>query len=375
MARSVVTRTLPPLGKICRPFNGFAPGENRSARVLTALRTAIQKLRPTRWQPFYTMRAVAIHFGVSVPTVSEAYRRLANEGLLVVSRGSMTTIRPAGRKTPRARLTGVVAMPVWTPGFLVQGDYRTFHIECQREFQRHDMAGLPVFFQQEEELTPEFARQICRMMPDAVLWRTPAPSDRQTLLAIADSGTRVITILDIACDLPGASYKVTESNAKRQLFKSWSQTGIRRIIIPLGKRHQVTDETELESAARESGLEVTFLERKPDAMPADTFAQLEKLMAAPDTGLVFMNRPYCWALRLQIPPGLAAFLATRRTLLLGEVEAPFFHHDIYWSDRIMLNWRAIARRVTADIAGGTLPSPRQPVVFEAQWEPGTSSPP
>lgn len=371
MARSKVTRALRPLAEACRTFQGFRPGENRSERLRSELRAAIRRLRVARWQPFYDMRTVARHFGVSVPTVSEAYRRLAGEGLLVVSRGSMTTVRPAGRKMPRARLTGVVAMPVWSPGFLVQSDYRKFHMECQRELQRHDMVGLPVFFQQAEELTPEFARQICRMMPDALLWRTPAAGDRQTLQVIADSGTQVITILDGPFDLPGASYRVAVSAALRQVFDAWRKAGVRRVLVPLGLRQHNVDENEVEAAARELGLGITFSEPMPNATPAQSLRKMETLTSAGDTGLVFLNRPYYWALWFREAARLASLLARRPALLLGEFEVPFFSIEDACADRIVIDWPGIARRVAVDIAGGTVPSPRQPVVFEATWKQGT----
>jgi hypothetical protein len=258
MARSKITRTLPPLAKVCRSFRSLRAGDNRGERVLAELRKALKRLPIKQWQPFYSMRETALFFGVAVPTVAEVYRRLASEGLLVVSRGSMTTVRPRGRKTPRAHLTGVVAMPVWTPGFLTQTDYRLFHIECQHELQRQDMVGLPVFFQQSEELTPEFARQVCRMKPDAVLWRTPVATDRQTLEVIADSGTHVVTILDKTLDLPGGSYRVDSADALKDAFSAWRQAGIRQVVIPLRSRQIQSDEMEVETVARQVGLETTF---------------------------------------------------------------------------------------------------------------------
>ncbi len=373
MARSKVTCALPPLATACRTFEAFRPGENHGERVRDELRAAIRRSRAAHWQPFYTMRDVAAHFRVSVPTVADAYRRLANEGLLVISRGSMTTVRPGGRKTPRARLTGVVAMPVWSPGFLVHRDSRAFYIECQREFQRHEMVGLPVFFEQEEELTPEFARQVCRMKPDAVLWRLPASSDRQTLEVIADSGTRVVTILDGSWDLPGASYRVQTGAALCRAFAAWQSEGLRRVIIPLGRRLHSSDETEVEAAARAAGLAVHF-EVLPAGAPApETLGRLESL-AAPSraTGVVFLNRPCYWALWFQHATPLAEFLARRPTLLLGEFEVPYFSIQERGASRIVTDWQGIARSVASDIARGTLPSPRQPMIFEAAWQPSGS---
>lgn len=371
MARSKVTRTLPPLARVCRTFRGFRRGENHGERVRLELRAAIRRLRVGRWQPFYTMRDVAVHFGVSVPTVSEAYRRLAGEGLLVVSRGSMTTVRPRGRRKPRARLTGVVAMPVWTPGFLVQTDYRVFHVECQRELQRHDMVGLPVFFQQEEELTPEFARQVCRMKPDAVLWRMPAATDRQTLEVIADSGTHVVTILDGTAELPGASYRVKAEEALRRVLSDWKQAGIRRVLIPVGTRRHSADELEVETFARRLGLAPTYTELDTRSPATDPVSHLEDIATAEDWGLVFLNRPYYWALWFQSSTRLSRLLHRRRTLVLGEFEVPFCTIEQDAADRVVVDWHGIAHRVAADIAQGAVPSPRQPTVFEAAWKPGT----
>lgn len=370
MARTKVIRTLPALAKACGTFDGFRAGENHGERVRDELRAAIRCLRVSRWQPFYAMRDVADHFQVSVPTVSAIYRRLAAEGFLVVSRGSMTTVRPGGRKMPRARLTGVVAMPVWTPGFLVQSDYRIFHIECQRELQRHDMVGLPVFFQQEEELTPEFARQVCRMKPDAVLWRLPAASDRQTLEVIADSGTHVVTILDQTLDLPGGSYRVNTMDALRQAFIPWKRNGIRRLLVPLGQRLHRTDEIELETIARQSGLEATFVVPEPAELPAESVRRLEALASPDDRGIVFLSRPFYLTLWVQAPARMAALMARRRTLLLGEFDVPFLQMEERSADRIALDWHGIAHRVATDIANGTVPSPRQRVVFDAVWKPG-----
>lgn len=372
MARSRILCDLPPLAQSCATFDGFRSGENRGARVCAELRAVIRRARNSRWHPFYTMRDVAAHFGVSVPTVAEAYRRLANEGLLVVSRGSMTTVRPGGRKSPRARLTGVVAMPVWSPGFLVNRDSRSFFIACQREFQRHDMVGLPVFFDHEEELTPEFARQVCRMKPDAVLWRLPASSDRQTLEVIADSGTRVVTILDSSWDLPGASYRVSAAVALQRAFTVWQSDGVRRVVIPLGRRLQNTDERDVEVAVRAAGMTPQFEVLPADVTAADTLLRLEEL-ATPvrATGVVFLNRPCHWTLWLQQAEPLTVFLAQRHALLMGEFDVPYCRTQGHGADRIVVDWEAIARRLASDIARSTLPSPRQPMVFEATWQPGS----
>jgi hypothetical protein len=59
-----------------------------------------------------------------------------------------------------------------------------------------------------------------------------------------------------------------------------------------------------------------------------------------------------------------------RTLLLGEFDVPVLQIEERSADHVAFDWHGIARRVATDIANGTVPSPRQRVVFDADWKPG-----
>ena len=55
---------MPPLAKACASFKGFNPKVNYTDQIYDVLLVVIQRYRSAKPKRFYTMREVAVFFGV-----------------------------------------------------------------------------------------------------------------------------------------------------------------------------------------------------------------------------------------------------------------------------------------------------------------------
>jgi hypothetical protein len=125
VSHSRIEKQLSPLGEALPDFKGFLPGRAKSDQIREYLIGLARARRARTPMPFYSMADTASFFGVAVSTVAEIYRRLAGEGWLVIRRGAMTVVPPRQLR-PRAHIRGIVAVPIWAPGFLWHHDWRVF---------------------------------------------------------------------------------------------------------------------------------------------------------------------------------------------------------------------------------------------------------
>jgi hypothetical protein len=169
-------------------FTRFATGRPPSDQIrqqLISLARLIQSREPA---PFYSMPDVASYFGVSVTTVARLYRQLERDGWLLRKRGSMTVVPPRSRRA-RARIRGVIAVPIWSPGFLLFYDWRVFFRRLEDAVRRYRYVADPIFFRQNEEAQPSFVERVLDHEPDFLLWFCP---DVATLPIIQSIGGAAI---------------------------------------------------------------------------------------------------------------------------------------------------------------------------------------
>src|SRR5947207_3896330 len=109
--------------------------EAKAALVLKLLRQTATECQNVHSLPFYPVRAVASHFGVSPATVSRIYNRLSSERLLRLIWGSKTMVEPlesAERTQPR-----MIGIPVAIPRFTTSLNYRQAILNLQHEIWNH----------------------------------------------------------------------------------------------------------------------------------------------------------------------------------------------------------------------------------------------
>src|SRR5664279_485635 len=127
MARKPIQRSFPALASQIHGFKGLTSRDHKRHALCGLLRQIAIRNRRRQSHPFYSMREVAMFFNVTLPTVGAVYKQLEREGLLLRRRSSMTELVPVahdGRQVTR----GVVAVPIYLPGFLMLRDWRSFFI-------------------------------------------------------------------------------------------------------------------------------------------------------------------------------------------------------------------------------------------------------
>src|ERR1019366_7855564 len=142
---------------------------------------------------FYSVREVARHYRVSTSTISKVYARLERDGCLSRTRSSMTHLL-ARRRQPRVRIQGVIAVPVWIPGFLAFRDWRIFFIELEERLRQHSFVASFVHYHWNEANAPAFVDRLLAHHPDYVVWLSADPKDHANLHSLADPGVRLVVI-------------------------------------------------------------------------------------------------------------------------------------------------------------------------------------
>ena len=121
------------------------------------------------------MREVSAFFGVTLPSVGKVYRQLEREGLLVRKRSSVTELAPLKTGRPVVH-RGIVAVPIWLPGFLMFSDWREFFIELEQQLRRHNFVANLIFFRQGEDESPDFAQRVLGHEPESMVRLAPIPT-------------------------------------------------------------------------------------------------------------------------------------------------------------------------------------------------------
>jgi hypothetical protein len=191
--RKTIAGELPDLGKLTIERGR---SEAKAALVLKLLRQTATECQTVCSLPFYPVRAVAAHFGVSPATVSRIYHRLYSERLLRLVWGSKTMVEPlesAERVQPRT-----IGIPVGLFRFTSALDYREAILNLQREIWNYRITEHLLFFEHHDEEVLDLYKRYHFSALDLVLWLFPDVSNTETLLRLCNLGIRVICIGDTA---------------------------------------------------------------------------------------------------------------------------------------------------------------------------------
>lgn len=366
MGRKPVERSLIPLPELFPGFRGFSPEENKSARLREHLWEAARKARGARATPFYSIREVAKFFDVSVPTAAESFRRLAQEGVLIQVRGSMTLVA-GDRAQPRIPVRGVVAVPIWLPGFMIFPDLRVFYVHLEEQLRRHNFVADLIFYRQSEEVEPEFARRVLSHHPDFVLWLAPVVADRQTVQMIADAGVRMITLTTEPLTVPGRQYRLNWETALERGLRQWKREGIERVLIPARRKHDASATFVLDAVVKRLGIPCEHpLVSDQDATPRQF---IQGLYRDRRTGVIFDRDASYTYFCSAVPEAMAALIGRARVMVMRPINILPAFLCRATVDFVSPDWRDIAQRLATDLAAGKTAGGGSPVPFEARWRP------
>ena len=263
------------------------------------------------------------------------------------------------------RSRGIVAVPIWLPGFLMFSDWREFFIELEQQLRRHNFVANLIFFRQGEDESPDFAQRVLGHEPESMVRLAPIPT--MAFQMICEAGVRPVVLGNMPGQLlPGQRYFLSWNRGLQQCLAAWKKAGIRTVTIPRADPAPFTSATHAgERLIREAGLDCRIA--RPGG--ADWANYLDKLGRFDGEAVMFDEDIWQSRLCAQAPRAVAGLIRRVPVMVLRHlnVAAPDLagaHVD--WLGHDM---RAIARRVAHDLDTGAAFSPGTPTVFEAEWNP------
>ena len=289
MSRPKISRALPPLESAFPDFLGLPKEQSHKQFLLEAIRPVAKKLRGDKPRVFYSMRDLACFFKAPLRTIALVYESLEKEGLLSRIRGSQTLLN--GRKHGlRFPVRGVIGIPIWLDMLVLSPFTREVNRKLEEELrQRGYVADLIFHYTKQEEALPEFAERLLQHQLDFVVWQNPGPGSYQNLLALRDSGIRVLVVqtTEARTDLPAVIYVQDWAPAHYELAHEWKKLRIRKVVIPYDPDNIAFKwEPELFKATMENqGLEAELFQGDVSAL----LEICETSVAKGKTGLAFID--------------------------------------------------------------------------------------
>lgn len=361
MPRKPIHRELPPLAEQAPGFRRFARGANKTFELEQQLRQIAEHSRRKHPTPFYAMHDVAEFFGVTVSTVGRVYRRLEKQGLLVPRRGSATELT-ARKPLARVAHRGVVAVPIWLPGFLLFETWRVFFVELEERLRRHNFVASLIFYRFEEELQPAFVQRVLLHNPEYFIWLMPLIRAVPTMEMLADKGVRPI-VLNKGGDpaFHGEHYLLRIERVCRRCLAAWRTRGISSVRI-VGSE----DPEDLTARwAREAGMACRFSNRGKEGLTEF----LNELGRETRGGVLFADDFLAGACFSEAAPAMAALTRRAPVLLATPLVIPPGPGKPGQADWLSHDWTAIAQRVAHDLHTGRVFSAAPLTTFEAEWHP------
>ncbi|MEY2602659.1 MAG: Bacterial regulatory protein gntR family, partial [Verrucomicrobiota bacterium] len=322
--------------------------------------------------PFYSIRAVADHFGVAPTTVSRIYSRLKEEGLLASIWGSTTFIQPA-RAYKQLRMRAVVSLPALLSSFWTLPDYRRFFTALQDSLFKCGFAARLVFHDGDEADKPRFAELLVAYKSDFVVWLDPTLKNLSIAARLVDRGIRLITIGDALASTDGNTYTIKRSTALKQCFSCWQRQGIQAVRVLHGAAPELRETYgTIETILSEARLPYSFINLRSSSIENE----LTLLGETGHSALILPSSRF----PTQLSPANAASLrelSPRCRVLLcdGSVDLAATRFLPKHADLIRVNWFRVASRIVRDLANPFYYDARHPAIFEATWIPGRRNSP
>jgi DNA-binding LacI/PurR family transcriptional regulator len=360
MARKKVPRTLTALPS----RRAVEQADHRTEALIETLRGIAVKNQREQPRAFYAVRDVAMHFRVPTSTVSRAYRRLEQEGLLSRVRGSRTILQ--GLHFDRQlSVRAFVGLPASLSAFVTLQDYRMFFIRIRRELRLRGFAAATAYFEPSEAATEGLSARLKAYEVDTVIWFQPPKEAKETALRLGDLGIRLLAVANDS--LPGipCRYQVSREKATKALLASWiANNAIERVSL--------VQSTDQRSAAAEETLR-TFLDElginwsaaNYGGQRSETF--LRGLQKAKIGGVIFCSSALASKFCFRSPGAVTELLKTHRVAFInGPVAMPFVKVPDARVDLVTVDWQLVAERIVNDLITQDAFLQPGPTVFEAE---------
>ena len=357
--RKPVIRSLPALANLVN--RASLDHQHKLHAIETALRQVIPQIRNVHRVPFYSMRTVAEYFQVNLSTVATVYERLEKAGLLTRVRSSQTFVEGRRAKT-RSLVRGVIAVPIWLPGFLAFHDWRQFFITLEDRLRTHNFAPVLIFHRLNESNHPAFVDRVLAHRPDKVIWFLPTQTQQMNIKTLADASLQNILIGGPGCcSYIPTHYSVDLMAGMRRCLADWRGAGITRVILPY---HHDTDWfTEGQTLIREAHLTPEPVLHPADEPPVSWLRDLIAPAAA-----VWWRDDLAWEeLCLREPAIMTELFRQTRVVVNHEINIRPGYLTETRVDVVIPDWPAVARRVADDLHTHQLPSLHAPAEIGVRY--------
>jgi len=359
MARKKVLRTLSVLPARQRRVRVEHNAESL-AETLRAIAVRNQRDQP---RAFYSIRDVSAHFGVPFSTVSRAYHRLEQEGLLTRMRGAKTLLQGL-RFDRRQGVRAFIGLPASLSSFITVQAYRTFFIKIRRELRLRGFATGMVFYDRAEARSEVLSRRLKAYEVDTVLWFQPPKEARETAMRLADLGIRLIGVGHEQYPVIPCRYEVRRDRAIEELLAHWKEQRIDPITVVQWKERNspIVDES-LNTALEE--LDIKWSPVVLQGQSSQSFVRsLQKLKTG---GLIFSSAQLASKLCFRVPKNVLQLVASRRVAFVnGPVSLPFANVPDVRVDLVVVDWQWVAEQIVNDLVTQDAFHRSGPTIFEAE---------
>jgi hypothetical protein len=360
MARKKVPRTLGALPS----RRTLEKAHHKTEALIEILRSVAVKNQLEQPRAFYSIREMAAHFQVPFSTVSRAYRRLEQEGLLSRVRGSKTILQ--GLHFDRhLSVRAFVGLPASLSAFVTLQDYRMFFIRVRRELRLRGFAAATAYFERGEAATGALSARLKAYEVDTVIWFQPPNEARETAFRLADMGIRLLGVAND--DLPAipCRYQVRRDAATRALLTNWKTShAVERVtLVQSADQRSAVAQEALQTLLDEFGIKWSVATY--DGQRSEAF--LRTLQKAKTGGIIFPSSALASKFCFRSPGAVTDLLRTHRVALLnGPVAMPFARVPEVAVDLVTVDWQLVAERIVNDLITQDAFQQPGPAVFEAE---------
>jgi hypothetical protein len=360
MGRKKISRKLPPLRSIARTNDTAAPTVN----LVGVLREIAIKHQTDQPQTFYSMRDIASGLRVPLSSVPSACRQLEREGLLTRVRGSKTILEGA-QFDRRLTVRAFVGLPACLSSFLTIQDYRTFFMSIRRELRVQGFASAMPLFKRNELGGTIISDRFKSYEVDTVIWLSPAPASRESLMRLLDMGIRVVAVSQGERLPLRARYQVRREEAVRTLLRHWrfGCDVTQLTVVESSAFRSRSTEDALTDAADEVDIQCSRVAF--DGESVDEFVR--ELQQVRSGAIVFPSSGLASFLCFRSPRAVAHLLQSFRVGFIdGPVSIPFAPVPDIEVDLVTVDWQSVGKKIVADLISQEAFQDLPPKIFEAK---------
>jgi hypothetical protein len=337
--------------------------EHKTEALVEILRAAAVKNQRDQPRAFYSMRDVSAQFSVPFSSVSRAYDRLEQEGLLTRVRGAKTLLQGLCFDR-RQGVRAFIGLPASLSAFITIQAYRNFFIRIRRELRLRGFATGMVFHDTGEARSGALSGRLKAYEVDTVLWFQPPKEARETAVRLTDLGIRLIGIAhDYVPNIP-CRYEVRRGRAIEELLADWKARGIRQVTVAQWKEKS----TPVLDESVNTGLEELDFKWSPaifDGQSSRSF--LHSLQKLKTGGLVFSSAHLASRLCFRAPASVTELIRRQNVAFLnGPISMPFAKVPDVRVDLVVVDWQWVAEQIVNDLITQDAFHLPGPTIFEAE---------